>query len=78
MEVNVFCRDASGRVVSIRGRFNAEATNFSKTKKTTWLSAGVSVARLYVGWLSLSLLCDGIAHSNYISVPTRPRIRGCP
>jgi glutamyl/glutaminyl-tRNA synthetase len=35
---------ATGLISAMSGRFNADATNFSKTKKTTWLSAGVSYA----------------------------------
>mmetsp|Transcript_5208 Transcript_5208/g.8013 ORF Transcript_5208/g.8013 Transcript_5208/m.8013 type:complete len:905 (+) Transcript_5208:75-2789(+) len=32
-------RNSNGEVVSMEGRFNPDATNFSKTKKATWIAA---------------------------------------
>lgn len=31
-------KDASGVITTVKSRHNAEATNFSKTKKATWLA----------------------------------------
>ncbi|RYY87210.1 hypothetical protein EON63_04395 [archaeon] len=38
-------RDSSGVVKSMTGEYDAHATNFSKTKKTTWLAENGDVVR---------------------------------
>ena len=38
-------KNDAGVVVALEGRFNAEAKNFSKTKKVTWVAAIVSCLR---------------------------------
>jgi len=37
--IDEISRSEAGRVLGMKGRFNADATNFSKTKKATWLAA---------------------------------------
>lgn len=41
--IDKIVRDEAGaKVLAMEGRFHPEATNFSKTKKTTWIAAVVS------------------------------------
>ena len=37
--IDTITRDASGKITGAEGRVHPEATNFSKTKKLTWLAA---------------------------------------
>jgi len=41
-------KNVEGKVISMTGRYNPDATNFSKTKKTTWLAAIPDVVPLKI------------------------------
>lgn len=56
-------RDANNNVVSMTGRFNPDATNFSKTKKATWLANTVSVSPFLSSTRFICYILCGVAYN---------------
>ena len=62
--------DSSGAVVELVAAFNPGATNFSKTKKATWVAATVSISSMSV---CLYIVCLSLCLSVCVCLLFRPR-----